>query len=308
MRRAFFINGGIGRILCALPALEYYAKNTDQSVIIVAEAWPEIYALSPVLRNNVYPADHKDMLKLLKNHEIISPEPYRLNAYFNQKANLIQAFDMLINYKQPPKAVPASKSFNLVPSKTEDAYAESIISQIKKDTGKSKVIVFQPLGSSAKVDSGVLVDPSGRSFEHKDIITITKALTKDYAVILMTNIDIPTKEPMQAAILNNASMLHWASIISKANYFIGCDSAGQHFANAMDIPATVVIGATYPENITYPENSNFTVVDLGVGRRIYSPIRVNSDAMIERNNENLMNMTDQQVQQVIKTLQNKMGA
>ena len=29
MKKAFFINGGIGRVLCALPALEYYVKNTD---------------------------------------------------------------------------------------------------------------------------------------------------------------------------------------------------------------------------------------------------------------------------------------
>jgi Holliday junction DNA helicase RuvA len=38
-----------------------------------------------------------DALSKLKDCEIVSPEPYRVNQYFNQKCNLIQAFDILIN-------------------------------------------------------------------------------------------------------------------------------------------------------------------------------------------------------------------
>lgn len=307
MKKSFFINGGAGRVLCAIPALEHYALNTDRDVIIVSEAWTEIFALSPTLRNNVYPANHKNLVALLKDTEVISPEPYRLNAYFNQKVNLIQAFDMLINYDTPPSEFPKTKSFNLESSAAETAYAKSVIAQIKKDTGKSKLIVFQPLGSSARAEHGTTIDPSGRSFEHDAIISLAKSLTKDYAVIMMTNIEIPVEENMGVALLNNTNLLHWAGIIGNADYFLGCDSIGQHYANALGVPATVVIGATFPENISYPSNPNFDILDLGKGKRLYSPIRINTDAMVERNNESLMRMTSDNLKSVLSNIKNKIG-
>ena len=52
-------------------------------------------------------------------------------------------------------------------------------------------------------------------------------------------------------------------VINAADYFLGCDSVGQHFAHAMNKPATIVTGATYPENISYPENKKFTIIDNG---------------------------------------------
>ena len=111
MKKAFFINGGAGRVLCAIPALEWYKQNIDEDVIIVAEAWHELYMSSPIIRDNVYPMGHKDLFTdKLKDREIVSPEPYRLNAYFNQKCNLIQAFDILVN---DLKEVPKTKTFNL---------------------------------------------------------------------------------------------------------------------------------------------------------------------------------------------------
>jgi hypothetical protein len=96
MKKAFFINGGAGRVLCSIPALEYYKEHTDPDVIIVVEAWQELF-LSTSLRKNVYSGSAGDLFNLLKDKEIVSPEPYRLNAYYNQRVNLIQAFDMLIN-------------------------------------------------------------------------------------------------------------------------------------------------------------------------------------------------------------------
>ena len=57
-----------------------------------------LYAMSLSFGEKSFPIHHKGLFKdYLRDKEIVSPEPYRLNAYFNQKANLIQAFDMLIN-------------------------------------------------------------------------------------------------------------------------------------------------------------------------------------------------------------------
>ncbi|MCI4437663.1 MAG: hypothetical protein JHC33_12725 [Ignisphaera sp.] len=306
MKKAFFINGGAGRVLCAFPALEHYIKTVDPTAPIIAEAWPELFALSPTLRNNVYPIGNKGLLEILKDREIVSPEPYRLNAYFNQKVNLIQAFDMLVNYDTPPTDIPNNKPFNLEPSIAEAQHAKTLIESIKKETGKKKVIVFQPLGSTAKIEGNVSIDGSGRSIEYTDIIKFAKALSKDYAVILMTNLDIPSPEPLHVALLNNINIMQWAGIISEADYFLGCDSVGQHFANALNVPATVIIGSTFPENISYPSNKSFDIVDLGKDRRIYSPIRITNDIMIERNNERLMTMTDAQVTSIVNSIHKKL--
>ena len=44
--KAFFINGGAGRVVCAIPALEKYAsihKEDDPDFIVVSESWQELF-------------------------------------------------------------------------------------------------------------------------------------------------------------------------------------------------------------------------------------------------------------------------
>jgi hypothetical protein len=305
MKKAFFINGGAGRVLCSIPALEYYVKNTDPTAIIVVEAWIELFLASPVLRENVYPVTHKNLFKdKLFDREIVTPEPYRLNAYFTQKANMIQAYDMLINNLVE---VPETKSLNLDIGKNDQVYGYSMIDQIKSQTGKDKVVVFQPFGSGVRVQGKFIIDESGRSFELKDVINIVKELSKYYAVIMFTDIKPMLDQQIQAVMPENANLLQWMSVIKAADYFIGCDSVGQHFANALNKPATVVIGSTFPENITYSSNKNFVIIDNGKDKRVYSPIRITADFFIDRGNEDLMVLADSTMDRLIKSVTNKLG-
>ena len=305
-KKAFFINGGAGRVLCAIPALEYYKQNTDESVVIVAEGWHELFFASAILRENVYPVGHKNLFQhQLKDREIVSPEPYRLNAYFNQQCNMIQAFDMLINGNT--EEIPKTKSMELSISRNDQAFGYNTIKQIKQSVGKEKAVVFQPLGSGAKINGEFLIDESGRSIELNDIITMVKELAKHYAVIMMTNVQIPAQEAMGAAI-PQANLLQWMGIIKSCDYFLGCDSMGQHYAHALGKPATVIIGSTFPENISYTNTKNFTIIDNGKDKgRIYNPFRITMDWDSERANEDSMVMIEKQVKDVIKTVTNKLG-
>jgi len=304
MKKAFFINGGAGRVLCAIPALEYYKENTDPDVVIVAEAWSELF-LSTSLRNNVYPAGSKDLFKhILKDREIISPEPYRLNAYFNQRVNLIQAFDMLINGSDETAQ---SNPINLDVGKNDQIYGYNLVSQVKQQFQKEKTIVFQPFGSGAKIEGNFIWDTSGRSFELKDIFRIVEELSKDYGVIMMTQIKIPTEKPMGAAVPDNCSLLQWMGTINAADYFVGCDSMGQHYAHALGKPATVVIGATFPENISYPGNKDFTIIDNAKDKRTYTPYRITGDPASERDNEDNMILSDENFKTIINSVKNKLG-
>ena len=112
MKKAFFINGGAGRVLCAIPALEYHLKNIDPTAPIIVEGWIDLYLTSKILVNNTFPANDPNLFDKLKDREIITPEPYKLNAYFTQRANLVQSFDMLINYDYPPETIPETKEYN----------------------------------------------------------------------------------------------------------------------------------------------------------------------------------------------------
>ena len=306
MKKSFFINGGTGRVLCAIPALEHYKKHVDPDVVIIAEAWHELFLTSASLRNSVYPMGHKGLFQdKLINTEMISPEPYRLNAYFNQKCNMIQAFDMLIN--ENTEEIPDTRSFDLTISRDDQAFGHNTVRQIKQQMGKDKVVIFQPLGSGAKLNGDFLIDDSGRSFEVKDIVMIVEELAKHYAVIMMTTVDIPVSKPMGAAI-PQANILQWMGIVNACDYFLGCDSMGQHYAHALGKPATVVIGSTFPTNISYPGNKDFTIIDNGkeLGRE-YNPFRITQDWDVNRSNEDMMVMTDKRVKEIIKSVTNKLG-
>jgi ADP-heptose:LPS heptosyltransferase len=103
------------------------------------------------------------------------------------------------------------------------------------------------------------------------------------------------------------NLLQWAALIAEADYFLGCDSVGQHMANSIGKPSTVVIGATYPENITYPENKKFNIIDNGKEDRVYSPIRIAFDMLADRNNENLMKLSDETLDKIVKDIESALG-
>ena len=305
MKKAFFINGGAGRVLCSIPALEYYKENVDPDVVIISEGWSELF-LSTSLRHNVWPTGSKDLFHgILKDKELVSPEPYRLNAYFNQRVNLIQAFDILINGVDETVE---SKPINLDLGKNDQIYGYNLINQVKAQFQKEKAIVFQPFGSGAQMEGNFVWDPSGRSFELRDVFKVVEELSKDYAVIMMSNLKIPTEKPMGAAVPDNASLLQWMGIINAADYFVGCDSMGQHYAHALGKPATVIIGSTFPENISYPSNKDFTIIDNGKESRMYAPYRVTSDPAIDRNNEDNMILSEKNFESILSSVRSKLGS
>jgi hypothetical protein len=304
MNKAFFINGGAGRILCSIPALEEYAK-TNENFIVVAEAWGELYSCSKILRDKVYPINHKNLFEdLLKDKEIISPEPYRINAYFNQKCNLIQAFDIAINNLD---YIPETKKINIELNKQEQIFGYNLVEEVREVLKKDKIVVFQPFGSSVKVEGKFIYDVTGRSFELSDIYKVIDELKKHYGVILMTQIPIPDWDKLGVACPQNVTLTQWTGIINAADHFLGCDSMGQHIAYALNKSSTVVIGSTYPENISYPDNKNFYIIDNGKGKRKYSPIRISFEDQYDRHNEALMVLTNEKIKEISKSIKDKIG-
>jgi hypothetical protein len=307
MKKAFVIDGGAGRVLCAIPALEHYVTNTDSEAIIIAHGWLDLYLSSKILRDKVYPANTPNLMNILSDYEVVTPEPYRLNAYFTQKCNLIQAFDILINHSDDLQTIPDTKGFEFDLGRANFVFGYKLIDQARHTFKKEKTVVIQPFGSTAVIEGPFVLDGSGRSFEVNDIIRIVQALAKNYNVILMCNIKTPAFNNLPALMPDDISLPQWAGIINAADYFIGCDSVGQHLAYILNKPATVVIGATYPENISYTKKYNFKVYDNGNTARKYSPLRITQSTLEDRNNENLMVLLPETVNLIVSDIESILG-
>ena len=297
--KAFFINGGAGRVVCSIPALEKFAEeNPENNFIIVCEGGTDFYKGHPLLHAKAYDVWHKNLFEdKLKDMELVSPEPYRVWEYYNQQANLSQAYDIAIN----DKGVRDLPKPNIKLSKQEKMHAAQVVKEVKEKTKKEKSIVFQPFGRGVIEENGMITDFSGRSFEADTVVNLVKELAKEYAIIFMGEIAIEFAKhgiKESVAIPQGIDLRTWTAIISQTDYFLGCDSVGQHLAYSLEIPATIVVGSTFKENVSYPDEKTFDILDMGEGERIYSPIRITMDEFSDRTNEGLMAMNEK-IEEVI---------
>ena len=304
-KKAYFMNGGAGRVVASIPAFEKLYEE-DQDFIIVCEGGMDFYKGHPQLHELAYDHWHKNLFKdYIKDRDCITPEPYRVWEYYNQKCSLAQAFDIAINNKgvrdlQDPK---------IYMNKYELVQGFKVVEEIKAVTGKDKVVVSSPFGRTAENMGDFIVDGTSRSFHLNDVIKICKDLREDYAVILMSEwpVTIEENSKIPVAVPQIPDVRVWSSVIQIADHFLGCDSLGQHMAKALGTTCTSVIGSTYPINISYPDSPDFDIIDLGEGKRKFSPIRLTMEDEIERYNDEVMELTDESFKKIIQSARKRLG-
>jgi len=305
--KVFFINGGAGRVIASIPALEKYAETHDDFVI-VAEGGMNFFKGHPVLDKFAYDHWHKNLFEdKIKDRDCMTPEPYRRWHYYNQKCNIAQGYDMEINGLDEPRDLPTPK---IKLSKTEAINALNLVEQIKAKTKKDKVIVVQPFGRGAEVQGEYIIDQSSRSFHQRDIVEVINNLRKDYGVIIMSEFQFVVDPPdsnMIPCAWPQADIRVWAGIIECADHFLGCDSVGQHIAKSVGTTVTTVIGATFPVNISYPEDRNFDIIDIGKGKRVFQPLRLTAEDYQDMMNDECMKMKKEDVQSVITSCRKRLG-
>ena len=292
---AFFVNGGYGRMLCSIPALEkYHEENPEDDFIIVCEGGTDAYKGHPVLDERAYDVWHKGLFKdKIKDRKIVTTEPYRVWEYYNQKASIAQAFDIQINGKGCRDLPPPT----LWLSREELLIGRKIVNDVKEKLAKDKVMVIQPFGRGIQHIDGAFVDPTGRSIEFRNLKNlIKKAQENGYAIILMAEMAIDFskyKLKDELAMPEGLGLRQWAAVIKYSSHLLCCDSVAQHFSYITQTPTTVIMGPTFPVNVSYPDCDYFNIVDLGMNDRLYDPIRIMPDEFTSRNNENIMGMTDE---------------
>tara|TARA_B100000287_G_scaffold66019_1_gene57582 strand:- start:1448 stop:2695 length:1248 start_codon:yes stop_codon:yes gene_type:complete len=309
--KAFFINGGAGRVICSIPAFEKHVEeHPEDDFIIICEGGTDFFKGHPTLDGRAYDNWHKNVFQEhIKHRDCVSPEPYRVWHYYNQKCNLAQAYDIEINGLDEPRELP-KPTLNL--NKTEVINGYNVVQEVKSVTKKDKVLVIQPFGRGVEQYGEFIADPTSRSLSLQNTVDIINNLKKDYGVIVMSEIHFPVEENEEKSRYKIArpqiqDMRQWAAVIDVADHFLGCDSMGQHMVRALEGTATVVVGSTYPENISYPGHKDFDIYDVGLDKREYAPIRISQDERVDRYNDEALEMTSQQVKEVCDLVRKRMG-
>jgi len=299
MKKTVFMNGGAGRMLCGLPALErFITENPDGNII--TEGTLEFVWGNKLLQDRTFEVNTKGIFEnIIKDSEIISPEPYRDHDYYNQRISISQAFDKIINGSVREEC---DYRPNLVISKEEELNGVAVVKQAKSEHKHEKTIVIQPFGRSSINDPNleVIADYSSRSLEMTTYFALAKTLREKYNVISMSEFAIPgddiTVNP------KNLSLRKWAAVIGNADYFVGCDSVGQHLAYAMNKPGSVILGSTFAVNVSYPKY--FNIIEKEGFEKRYSPIRISELCAHEadRLNDLAMEFDDKETEKLIKNI------
>ena len=181
-KKVFSIDGGAGRAICAIPALEKYARlHSDEEWNIIIGGWDTLYFGNSLLQERTYSMDVKGIFNnLIKDSQIIHPEPYTQWQYYNQQCSLAEAFDKIINETDDHSDLDKP---NMYLCKAEEKSASNVISGVKSKQAKDLTIIIQPFGRSARVDNGDIIDDSTRSIEPRVYQQLVKKLSQKYNII-----------------------------------------------------------------------------------------------------------------------------
>lgn len=301
MKKIFWIDGGAGRAIAAIPALIKFGRlNPDIEWAVMVAAWDFLYWGIPELQDRTYGIDTKGVFdNVIKNaDQIVTPEPYRNPSYFRQEISLVEAFDREINNTKDHSdlGVPVLK-FN----QQETMVAKNTIEDLKAAQKKSKTVIFQPFGRGAKLDNrqGVF-DEESRSLSQKDYLYLVKKIAMRYNTIFFGEPDFQLKQDTVSQ-KYTCDLRQWGALIQEADYFIGCDSVGQHMARAVETPGTVIFGSTFPVNTSYPDF--FQIIETQQARK-YTPIRIAGlDVTLgNRLNEGTINFTTKELDDIFNAI------
>lgn len=299
MKTVFMIDGGAGRAIASIPAfIKYNKTNSDFRVLV--NGWDTLYWGIPELQDKVFNPDQKGAFEqfLLDADRVISPEPYRVPGYFKQEKSLAEAFDYLINETDDHSdlGVPVLKT-----SRNEELQAANFMQQVKQQQQKQKTIVLQPFGRSIeKPSENVLLDQSSRSINPDTYLKLVKKLSTKYNLVLFAEKNFWMEQDTYT-MKPEADLRMWSAFIDAADYFIGCDSVGQHMARALNKPGTVILGSTFAINTTYPDYFNIIERDTP---KVYSPIRISGleGHLADRINERTVEFTDEEINKMYESI------
>ena len=303
MSTIIVIDGGIGRVVAAIPALLKYHKNhSNEEWYVMVHGWDSVFWGFPELQERTFNPNDKSIFKdyFWNATKIIKPEPYSVPGYYRNEISLRESFDIEINGSTDSDL----PEMQLKLSMTEIRNGHRVIAEAKNHQKKKKTIVIQPYGSTALMCPLEIFDDSLRSIPQKMYLTLVNKLSKDYNIIYMgakefhDNISYkPEPDP---------SLRNWAGVIKAADYFIGCDSCGQHFAKAVGQNASIMIAGTHKINVTYPDTFHIIERDCEFYPDAMRISQIQGQLSSRLNEERIM-FTDEEIEDAYQTILKNIG-
>ena len=289
--RTLIIDGGLGRIITAIPALEKFVQENTNTTILVHGWAPVVYG-NKILGPSVFDFKTKGNFERIRNTSISKPEPYYETAYINQQIHLIDAWNRCINNSTDALGIPKiylsnNEKNNLWNVKTS-----------------KKLVAFQPFGSTAYHTNAGVVDNSNRSMSTLMSKLILKRLVQEnYDVLLITDKQVPWNLDCTFIPGIFYGPRDLAGAIYQCDYFVGIDSAGQHIARCLRKPGTVVLGSTSAVNISYADF--FNIIDTAPDAS-YKGLRISDEDLYldEIENADIMDIPLQQLHGYIDSIIN----
>lgn len=295
------IDGGAGRVIAAIPALEKYVKShPEEDVRIVIFGWDNLLWGNPLLQDITYNADTKGIFdEFIRDSDVIvTPEPYRVPKYIRQEISLAEAFNLEINNTSDHSDLETPRLFT---SKAEEKNAANLWADVVAQQKKTKNVIIQPFGRGVRKDRNDIIDDASRSIEPQDYLKIVKKLSTKYNLVLFADTDFHMQDDVYT-IKPQMELRAWISVIESADYFIGCDSVGQHMARSVETPGSIILGSTFAINTTYPDY--FQIIEKEGIVRKYAPIRMGGldSHLADRLNDRCMQFSDKELDDIVEKI------
>lgn len=308
MNTTFLINGGAGRVIASIPALEKYQKlNPKDNFKVIVHGWEQLFWSHPTLQERTFGAHQKGLFEhVLKDSNIVAPEPYFLNSFFNQQTNLAEAFDEIINSTNDHRDL----NYECLHLSTyEIQKAKELVSSFKQETKRNKLVVFQPYGSAVEMVNQRPIDRSNRSLTLDGYFQIAKSLSTDAAILYASQPQFKhAKDNFTFSIDEQPNYLRiLTSIISQCDLFVGVCSVGQHIARMLNKPSIILMGATNELNFCYPNNQ--TIYRKKDRQPTYTPWRLleSNCEFCDRANDGIMNFNDKEIKEIINLIKTNLN-
>jgi hypothetical protein len=305
MNTTFILTGGAGRTVCSVPALEKYARlNPNDDFKIIVHGWDMIFWSHPVLQDKVFNSNQKGLFEtIVKPNKIIHPEPYQVHEFFNEKVSLIEAYDICINNTNDHSDL--NRVNYLYLSQYEKKSAIQYISEEKHKKNKRYCVMTQPYGSGTRILNHEPHDDTSRSIKPDHYEQLINHLKEDCVVLYGSKDNFKKNNDKTTVSFENIHpalpyMRILMSLISECDYFIGCDSVGQHIAKAFGKKGLILMGSTGDIPFSYPRD--FTIYRKAIPK--FFPWRLaEPDAVFAaRANDNMMDFNSQQKEEINKII------
>lgn len=289
-------------MITAIPALEkYHTLNPDDNFTVLVHGWESVYWSHPMLQERTFSIGQKGAFEqYIKNNKVVCAEPYYVRGYYNQQLSMAEAFDQEINHTHDHADLAPPR---LYLSTLERNSAQRMLQEKCAERNRRKVVIIQPYGSGMGVVNNRPFDNSHRSMDVDDYLSlVTKLHELNQDVLLVYFGAREFRHPGDTVSIHidapGADLRMYMALIDQCDYFVGCDSVGQHMARALHKPGMVIMGATDEVNVSYP--NYFTIYRKPDRRPTYSPIRLTGQdcEFADRMNDGIMKFDTAQLDQI----------